>query len=84
MIRQWVDCYIIWMISFFCGRRNTRDCKIIMSHFHSCMSYMGVPVAGENTEGPTTVLLFLVFGLDYYEMVVPFPQNYREARWPGG
>lgn len=57
----------------FGGRRNTRECQIIMSHFHSCMSDLGVPVAREKTEGPTTVLVFLGLELDSDEMVVRVP-----------
>ena len=57
----------------FGGRKNTRECQIIMNHFHSCMSELGVPVAVEKTEGPTTVLIFLGLELDSDEMVVRVP-----------
>lgn len=57
----------------FGGKRNTQDCQIIMNHFQTCMSIMGVPVANEKTEGPTTVLCFLGLELDSNEMVVRVP-----------
>ena len=57
----------------FGGRKNTGECQVMMNHFHSCMSDLGVPVVGENTEGPKTVLIFLGFGFDSDEMVVCVP-----------
>ena len=59
----------------FGGRKHTRDCKTVMDHFHICMSELGVPVAGEKTEGPKTVLVFLGLELDSDEMVVRVPMD---------
>ena len=57
----------------FGGKRNTHDCQIIMGHFQTCMYELGVPIAGEKTEGPKTVLCFLGLELDSDEMVVRVP-----------
>ena len=57
----------------FGGKRNTQDCQIIMGHFQKCMSELAVPIAGEKTEGPTTVLCFL--GLELDEMVISLPME---------
>ena len=57
----------------FGGRKNTSDCKIIMGHFKICMSELGVPIADDKTEGPTTILCFLGLELDSEEMVVRVP-----------
>lgn len=54
----------------FGGRKNTKDCELIMGHFELCMSELGVPVAKEKTEGPTTIICFLGLELDSDEMVV--------------
>lgn len=57
----------------FGGRKNTKDCEFIMGHFELCMSELGVPVAKEKTEGPTTIICFLGLELDSDEMVVRIP-----------
>ena len=59
----------------FGGKRNTQDCQIIMGHFQKCMSELAVPIAGEKTEGPTTVLCFLGLELDSNEMVIRLPME---------
>ena len=61
------------MTPFFGGKRNTHDCQIIMDHSQTCMYELGVPTAGEKTEGPKTVLCFLGLELDSDEMVVRMP-----------
>lgn len=59
----------------FGGKKNTKDCQTIMKHFQACMLELGVPIAREKTEGPTTVLVFLGLELDSDEMVVRVPMN---------
>ena len=59
----------------FGGKGKTQDCQIIMGYFQKCMSELAVPIAGEKTEGPTTVLCFLGLELDSNEMVIHLPME---------
>ena len=69
------------MIIFFGGKIGTNHCAHIMSVFHEKMDTLGVPVASEKIEGPTTKLCFLGFELDSEEMVICIPmQKIEEIR----
>ena len=59
----------------FGGKKGTNHCKVIMTNFQACMSKLGVPIASEKTEDPTTVLCFLGLELDSDEMVVRLPMD---------
>lgn len=43
---------------FFGGAKGTTHCQNIMHHFQICMLDLGVPVAEDKTEGPTTIIIF--------------------------
>ena len=61
------------------GKRGKNHCEIIMTDFQACMSNLGIPIAGEKTKGPTTVLFIGGGGggwgleLDSDEVVVRLP-----------
>lgn len=57
------------------GRKSTTECHRLMKHFADCLQKLGVPIAEEKTEGPTTVLVFLGLELDSEEMVVRIPKE---------
>ena len=46
-----------------------------MTNFQACISNLGVPIASDKTEGPTTVLCFFGLELDSDEMVVRLPMD---------
>ena len=58
----------------FGGKRGTQQCASIMAVFKDKMDALGVPVALDKTEGPTTKLIFLGLEIDSEEMVVRIPQ----------
>ena len=57
----------------FGGRKETNHCSCIMSTFMAKMQSLGVPVAAEKTEGPTTKLSFLGLDLDSEDMTIRIP-----------
>lgn len=59
----------------FGGRQGTNHCACILSVFMTQMKSLGVPVASEKTEGPTTQLSFLGLELDSDEMTVRIPKE---------
>ncbi|MCG8031789.1 MAG: hypothetical protein JAZ03_06400 [Candidatus Thiodiazotropha taylori] len=62
----------------FGGKKGTNQCACIMSVFHDKMTVLGVPVASEKTEGPTTKLVFLGLEIDSEDMVVRIPDGKLE------
>ena len=58
----------------FGGRKGTNHCACILSVFMTKMRSLGVPVASEKTEGPTTKLSFLGLELDSSEMTIRIPK----------
>ena len=57
----------------FGGQRNTDQCQHIMGIFKLTLQSIGVPIAVEKTEGPTTISCFLGLELDSDTMVVRIP-----------
>ena len=57
----------------FGGKKGTNHCACIMSVFQGKMTLLGVPIAYEKTEGPTTQICFLGLEIDSEEMVVRIP-----------
>ena len=57
----------------FGGKKGTNHCACIMSVFKDKMNSLGVPIALDKTEGPTTKLIFLGLELDSEDMVVRIP-----------
>ena len=58
----------------FGGCKGTNHCACILSVFMTKMKSLGVPVASEKTEGPTTKLSFLGLELDSSEMTIRIPK----------
>ena len=59
----------------FGGKKDTNDCTFIMSVFMDKMQLLGVPIASDKTEGPTTKLSFLGLELDSEEMTIRIPMG---------
>lgn len=59
----------------FGGKQGSDHCKLMMIAFEKAMADLGVPVAGEKTEGPKTVIVFLGLELDSVQMVVRIPMS---------
>ena len=57
----------------FGGKKGTNHCACIMSVFQGKMTLLGVPIAYEKTEGPTTKICFWGLEIDSEEMVVRIP-----------
>lgn len=55
------------------GPSDTPECAHLLSTFQYCMLPLGAPIAGEKTEGPTSVLSFLGLQIDAIAMVVHMP-----------
>ena len=60
---------------WLCGPADSPLCKLRLDIIMSVFKYLGVPIAGEKTEGPTTNLTFLGIELDSVEMVARLPEN---------
>ena len=59
----------------FGGRKDSNQCSLMMNSFQSCCDQMGVPVAVEKTEGPSTVIVFLGLELDSILMQIRIPME---------
>ncbi|MBV2113440.1 MAG: hypothetical protein KUF82_21005 [Candidatus Thiodiazotropha sp. (ex Ctena orbiculata)] len=59
----------------FGGKKGTNQCASIMAVFQDKMTLLGVPVASEKTEGPTTKICFLGLEIDSEEMVIRIPKS---------
>lgn len=58
----------------FAGRKGRTECRDLMHNFEKVCFELGVPLACDKTEGPTTVLVFLGLEID---------TDKREIRIPG-
>ena len=59
----------------FCGERNTGRCKLILDTFHSIVDELGLPLAEEEMERPTTALTFLGIELDTVQQTSKLPEK---------
>ena len=57
------------------GKQKSGHCLFLMKIFSQSMEQLGVPLAEEKTEGPTTKLTFIGLELDSQDMVVRLPQE---------
>lgn len=57
------------------GTANPPDCASLLQHFVDMTVQLGVPLAGDKTESPTTALSFLSFELDVISAVSRFPHE---------
>ena len=58
----------------FVGKAGSRDCHNLLKSFQDMCKEVGVPLAPEKTEGPTTCLTFLGLQLDSVRQLVQVPQ----------
>ena len=59
----------------FIGASGTTQCSDLMNNFHKVCEKLGVPIAPEKTEGPTTNLVFLGLTIDSSKQTVTIPQS---------
>ena len=57
----------------FAGRADSSECTNLMSNLSSLCKELGVPLAVENTIGPSCVITFLGLQIDTLEMVIKIP-----------
>ena len=62
----------------FGGAALTNDCRVLMDTFHLVSKEMGIPLAENKTEGPTTKLTYLGLDIDTVEMKVKIPESKLE------
>lgn len=66
-LKHYVDDFL------FAGRPCTHDCHSIMQIFLHCSAQLGIPIASEKTEWPTTRIIYLGLEIDSIEMVIRMP-----------
>lgn len=59
----------------FGGQFGTNQCTVVMETFRSVCSLLGVPIAEEKTEGPSTQITFLGVEFDTNEMILRLPSD---------
>lgn len=59
----------------FAGAANSRDCECLMDTFAQISDELGIPLADEKTDGPTTVIQFLGFVIDTDRLMVRIPEE---------
>jgi rubredoxin len=64
---------ICWWI--FGGEKGTNECKNLMLQFEQICSEIGVPVANEKTEGPSTIIEYLGLAIDTVNMLIKIPEK---------
>lgn len=60
---------------FLAGTADSNDCQNIMSMFGIVCKELGVPLAIDKTEGPSTDLTFLGFTIDSVALVIKIPED---------
>jgi hypothetical protein len=55
---------------FFAGEAGTNNCTNLMNQFDGVCERLGVPIANDKTEGPTTILEYLGLTIDSQNIVV--------------
>ena len=61
----------------FIGDKSTDECQILMCCFQELCKGLGVPLAVEKTEGPTTRICFLGLGIDTITQTIFIPEDKR-------
>jgi len=59
----------------FAGKRNSNDCKLLMDTFDRICNRLGIPVAQEKTEGPSTTIHYLGLLIDTEKMIIQIPDE---------
>ena len=58
---------------FFAGESHSDKCQLLMLEFSDMCKELGVPIAQEKTEGPSTSLVYLGFLLDTIKSQIKIP-----------
>ena len=64
---------IKYLDDFLIIAKDSSKCQAAMDSFLSLCQEAGIPIASQKTEGPTTSLTFLGYGLDSVKMVISIP-----------
>ena len=59
----------------FAGKRNSNDCKLLIGTFDRFCNRLGIPVAQEKTEGPSTKIHYLGFLIETEKMIIQIPDE---------
>ena len=59
----------------FCGEKGTNECSNLMLQFEKNCSEIGVPIANEKTEGPSTIIEYLGLTIDTVNMLMKIPEK---------
>ena len=59
----------------FCGKKDTGKCSFILKQFQAPAKQLGLPLAEEKTEGPSTSLTFLGIELETIWQASRLPDN---------
>lgn len=62
----------------FIGSSGTQNCLRLMNTFQTICNQLGVPIAENKTQGPTTVITFLGLTIDTILMMVRIPEDKLE------
>ena len=60
-------------IFLFPGKANSSDSQSILQCFLESSAKLGVPIASDKTEGPTTSIIYLGLEIDSDEMIIKMP-----------
>ena len=63
----------------FAGKDGSETCARLMRTFGEVCEEIGIPIAGEKTEGPKTVIIFLGLEIDTEQMIVRIPYEKQLA-----
>jgi hypothetical protein len=59
----------------FGGEKGTNKCKNLMLQFEKMCSEIGIPIANEKTEGPSTIIEYLGITIDTVNMLIKIPEK---------
>jgi hypothetical protein len=59
----------------FAGADTTSNCSKLMNTFTEVYSQLGVPIADDKTEGPSTMITFLGLLIDTEKMLIQIPDE---------
>ena len=71
-----VSCMLHYLDDFLLmGPQHSSDCQQDLDTFIQLCSYLGIPLASEKIEGPTTSLSFLAITIDTSRMEMRLPKD---------
>ena len=68
-----IDHYLDYFL--FGGEKGTNECKNLMLQFEKMCSEIGIPIANEKTEGPSTIIEYLGLTIDTVNMLIKNPEK---------